>query len=102
MGHIEPLALPSRRQKCVVPLMLALSGPLTLPCVATPWHRNLCQPDEVTEYPRAMTEVVTRSGFTIKRSTFRPGWRWSDQAAEPSCREPHTGYLVSGRLGVLM
>jgi len=70
------------------------------------WHHNLRQPDEAREYPRGKTEVVRRGGILVARSTFQPGWRWSDDVGplkgEPSCRRSHTGYLVSGRLRVLL
>jgi quercetin dioxygenase-like cupin family protein len=70
------------------------------------WHRNLGRPDEVREYPRSRTEIVRQGELRVERSTFQPGWRWADHVspcvAAPICEVPHTGYLVSGRLGILM
>ena len=46
------------------------------------------------------------SGITIGRSTFEPGWSW-EKCIKPivktnSCEAPHTGYIVSGRIKVVM
>ena len=42
----------------------------------------------------------------VGRATFEPGWRWSEYvkpiAKTDSCQAPHMGYIVSGRMGVVM
>ena len=49
-------------------------------------------------------DVVTLGDFTIGRSTFEPGWRWSNDvkpiAKTDSCQVRHTGVCVEGRLTV--
>lgn len=40
------------------------------------------------------------------RAVFEPGWRWSlhikPLAGTDSCRSAHTGYIVSGRMKIVM
>jgi len=42
----------------------------------------------------------------IGRGTFEPGWKWSEcvkpLAGTDSCQAAHTGYVVSGRMHVVM
>ena len=54
----------------------------------------------------ARVEIIRLSGITANRVTFQPGFRWTEHV-KPSvgtdlCEIPHTGYVVSGRIGVRM
>jgi hypothetical protein len=65
-------------------------------------------PDEVRTFTngKGQAEVVTVGGVTIGRATFERGWRWSENvkplAGTDTCQAHHTGYIVSGRMGVRM
>ena len=46
------------------------------------------------------------SGIFIGRGTFEPGWSW-DKCIKPivktdSCQAPHTSYIISGTIKVVM
>ena len=51
-------------------------------------------------------DVVTLGDFTLGRGVFEPGWRWSNDvkpiAGTESCQAAHTGYVISGRMHVVM
>lgn len=68
--------------------------------------RSMDEPDERREPPLARADVTTIPGATITRVVAQPGWRWSvcvsPIAGTPTCQVPHSGYVVSGRLGILM
>jgi uncharacterized cupin superfamily protein len=64
-------------------------------------------PDEVREFEgngRAL--VVEVAGQAVGRGTFEPGWTWSANvkpiAGTDSCQVSHLGYVLSGRMKVLM
>jgi quercetin dioxygenase-like cupin family protein len=52
------------------------------------------------------SEVVHLGERTASRSTFRPGWRWSDhirpEAGTERCEMFHLGYVLSGRMRIAM
>ncbi len=54
----------------------------------------------------ARVEIVHLGTTTANRVTFQPGFRWSEHvrptAGTDLCEIPHTGYVVSGRIGVRM
>lgn len=54
----------------------------------------------------ARVEIVHLGETTANRVTFQPGFRWSEHArpivGTALCEIPHTGYVVSGRVGVRM
>ena len=68
--------------------------------------KDLSSPDETRPFPKGRMEVVTLGGVTIGRGTFDPGWKWSECvkpiAGTASCQVAHTGYVVSGRMMVVM
>jgi quercetin dioxygenase-like cupin family protein len=49
-------------------------------------------------------DVVTLDDFTIGRTVFEPGWKWSNDvkpiAGTESCQVRHTGVFISGRMTV--
>lgn len=64
--------------------------------------RNMSSADEVREVPNGKVEVMNFKGQTVGRSTFQPGWRWSNDvkpiAGTEWCEFNHFGIIVSGRL----
>jgi quercetin dioxygenase-like cupin family protein len=68
--------------------------------------KNLEQPDEARTFGHGRLDLVTLPNLTIGRAVFEPGWRWSQDvkpiAGTDSCEQPHTGYVISGRLATRM
>lgn len=64
-------------------------------------------PDETLPFEgKGHVEVVRLAGREAGRAIFEPGWRWSDNvkpiAGTDTCEFPHLGYMVSGRMRILM
>ncbi len=64
-------------------------------------------PDEVRQFQgNGHADVVQVGGRTIGRGVFEPGWKWSENvkpiAGTDSCQVSHLGYVVSGRMRVVM
>ncbi|MGE5635517.1 MAG: cupin domain-containing protein [Nocardioidaceae bacterium] len=69
-------------------------------------RKQLDQPDEIRPVEKGTVEVAEFEVGTVMRTTFEPGWRWSE-CVKPivggnSCQVDHFGYCVSGRLQVRM
>ncbi len=69
--------------------------------------KSLDSPDETRPFvDKGKAEVVEIGGTTVGRGVFEPGWRWSEHvkpiAGTDSCQAPHFGYVVSGRMKVVM
>ncbi|WP_030865335.1 cupin domain-containing protein [Streptomyces sp. NRRL F-2747] len=51
-------------------------------------------------------DLIRTDGGAVGRAVFEPGWRWSEHvkplAGTDSCQAAHTGYMVSGRMKVVM
>ena len=64
------------------------------------------QPDEVRTFEKGKFEIIRIGGMTIGRATYEPGWRWSEHvkptAGTSSCQVAHFGYVISGRMRVVM
>ena len=62
--------------------------------------------DDVRTFDKGRMEVLTLGGATVGRATFEPGWKWSECvkpiAGTESCQAAHLGYVVSGRMHVVM
>jgi hypothetical protein len=62
--------------------------------------------EDVRTFDRGRMEVVTLGSATVGRATFEPGWRWSECvkpiAGTDSCRVAHFGYVVAGRMHVVL
>lgn len=60
--------------------------------------------DEVRTPPLARVDVVHLDGAVTSRSTFQPGWRWSESvkpiAGTETCQVHHVGAVLSGRVAV--
>ncbi len=68
--------------------------------------KPLDQPDETRPVDKGKVEIVELDAGTVMRTTFEPGWRWSE-CVKPivggdSCQVDHFGYCVSGRMHVRM
>ncbi len=64
-------------------------------------------PDEVREFQgNGHADVVEVGGRTVGRGVFEPGWKWSENvkpiAGTDSCQVSHLGYVISGRMRVVM
>lgn len=65
-------------------------------------------PDDTRQFPdgKGKVQLVTLEGGAVKRSTFEPGWRWSEHvkptAGTDSCQVPHLSYVISGRMRIRM
>ena len=68
--------------------------------------RSLDFPMEKQTFDKGRIEVVTVGEMTIGRFVFEPGWRWSESVKPivktDSCKIHHVGYVISGRLKVVM
>jgi hypothetical protein len=68
--------------------------------------KNMSKPDEVRTFEKGRVELATVHGVTFGRLTLQPGWKWSTHvkpiAKTQSCEQPHTQYIVSGRLHLRM
>lgn len=67
--------------------------------------KSLDHPDETRPTAdRGRVDIVTIGDVIVGRSTFEPGWRWSEHVAPIAhtdlCQATHTGYVVSGRMVV--
>lgn len=68
--------------------------------------KSFDSPDETRTFEKGRVEVVKLAGATVGRFVLEPGWRWSahvkPRAGTDSCRLTHLGYVISGRLHVVM
>ncbi|MEU6294550.1 cupin domain-containing protein [Streptomyces erythrochromogenes] len=71
-------------------------------------RRNFDQPDETRPFVGGMgrLDLVDTGDGAVGRAVFLPGWKWSEHvkplAGTDSCRADHTGYVVSGRMRIVM
>ncbi|MEV6251351.1 cupin domain-containing protein [Streptomyces sp. NPDC051742] len=58
------------------------------------------------ENGKGRLDLLTSGGGSVGRAVFEPGWKWSEHvkpiAGTDSCQSSHVGYVVSGRLNVVM
>jgi len=68
--------------------------------------KKLDKPDETRPFDKGKLEIVNLGGTMLGRATFEPGWKWSECvkpiAQTESCQAAHLGYMVSGRMKVVM
>jgi hypothetical protein len=68
--------------------------------------KSLNQADEVRKVPQGLVEVVKLGDLVVGKTTFQPGWRWSECvkpiAGTASCQAHHNGIIISGRLHIRM
>ncbi len=69
-------------------------------------RKQLGSPDEIRAFPKGKIEVVNLGDVIAGRSTFEAGWKWSEclkpLVKTPSCQIRHVGYVLSGRMHVVM
>lgn len=68
--------------------------------------KSLDAPEETRTFTHGHMDIVSVAGVTIGRAEFEPGWRWSNDvkpiAGTDSCQAAHTGYVVAGRMHIVM
>ncbi|MFG2295018.1 cupin domain-containing protein [Streptomyces sp. NPDC048603] len=70
--------------------------------------RNFDKPDETRPFEdgKGRLDLFQTDGGPVGRAVFEPGWRWSEHvkpiAGTDSCQAAHTGYVVSGRMKIVM
>jgi quercetin dioxygenase-like cupin family protein len=69
---------------------------------------DLATPDETRPFEAGSgpLELVATAKGPVGRATFQPGWRWSQHvkpiAKTDSCQADHAGYVVAGRMAIVM
>lgn len=69
---------------------------------------SLDEPEEVRPFEGGTGQLalVNLEGGAVGRAVFEPGWQWSKHvkpiAKTESCQASHMGYMVSGRMKVVM
>jgi hypothetical protein len=69
--------------------------------------KSFDSPDETRPFEgHGEAQVVNVSGRAIIRGRFEPGWKWSNDlkpiAGTDTCQVSHFGYVVSGRMKIMM
>jgi hypothetical protein len=69
--------------------------------------KSFDSPDETRPFAdKGSAAAVSLAGGTALKGTFEPGWRWSEHvkpiAETDSCQAAHLGYVLSGRMHVVM
>jgi quercetin dioxygenase-like cupin family protein len=69
--------------------------------------KNFDKADETRSFEgKGWADIVTVGGKPVARGHFEPGWRWSRNVKPivggESCQISHLGYLMQGRLRVIM
>jgi hypothetical protein len=69
-------------------------------------RKSLDSPDETRTFDKGKIELAKLGDITIGRATLEPGWSW-EKCVKPiaktdSCQAPHTQYMISGRMKVVM
>jgi quercetin dioxygenase-like cupin family protein len=61
---------------------------------------------ETRSFDKGKLDLANVTDAVVGRVTLEPGWRWSECvkpiAQTDSCQAPHTGYVVAGKLHVVM
>ncbi|GHI87807.1 cupin domain-containing protein [Streptomyces xanthophaeus] len=70
--------------------------------------KNFDKADETRPFGggKGRLDLVETDGGAVGRGVFEPGWKWSEHikpiAGTESCESAHTGYVVSGRMKIVM
>jgi ethanolamine utilization protein EutQ (cupin superfamily) len=69
-------------------------------------QKSLNSQDETRTFDKGNLELVIVSGVTFERDNLSPGWK-SSESLKPtvktrSCESPHTQYVISGKLKIVM
>ncbi|MCW2545215.1 MAG: cupin [Frankiales bacterium] len=71
-------------------------------------RKSLNTPEETRPFQdgSGQLELVNLEAGPVGRATFQPGWKWSTHvkpiAGTESCEAAHMGYVVSGRMTIVM
>lgn len=71
-------------------------------------HKNFDKPDETRPFTAGTghLDLIDTASGGVGRALFEPGWRWSMHikpiVGTESCQAHHTGYVVSGRMKIVM
>jgi hypothetical protein len=67
--------------------------------------KSFDEPDEQRTPPKTAVDVVRLGGASVARTTFQPGWSWSEcvkpVVGTDSCQARHLGTIVSGEMEVV-
>ena len=74
---------------------------------ATVQGKSLDSPDETRQFvDKGKADIVHLGNVSVDRFVLEPGWRWSELvkaiAGTESCQVHHIGYVLSGRMKVVM
>jgi quercetin dioxygenase-like cupin family protein len=63
-------------------------------------------PDETRTFEKGKIELANFGDVTVGRVVLEPGWSW-EKCVKPivktnSCQAPHTQYVISGKIKVVM
>lgn len=69
--------------------------------------KSLSSPEETRPFSgKGHADVVSLSTGPVGKAVFEPGWRWSEHikpiAHTESCEAAHLGYVLSGRMHIVM
>jgi len=69
--------------------------------------KSFSSPDETRQFRgKGHMDLVNVGGMSVGKGVFEPGWRWSENvkpiAGTDSCQALHVGYIMSGRMRVVM
>ncbi|WP_371619030.1 cupin domain-containing protein [Streptomyces sp. NBC_00454] len=71
-------------------------------------HRGFDSADETRQFEdgKGRLDLLNTSHGPVGRAVFEPGWQWSQHikpiAGTDSCEAAHVGYVVSGRMKIVM
>ncbi|ATZ24863.1 cupin domain-containing protein [Streptomyces lavendulae] len=71
-------------------------------------RRSFDSADETRPFEggKGRMDLLQTADGPVGRAVFEPGWKWSEHvkplAGTDSCEAAHTGYVVSGRIQVVM
>ncbi len=70
-------------------------------------RKSLDAPDEIRPVAdKGKVAIVKLGSLTVGRAIFEPGWKWSEHvkpiAGTASCQAAHNGYVISGRMKIVM
>ncbi|HLF70014.1 MAG TPA: cupin domain-containing protein [Actinomycetota bacterium] len=73
--------------------------------MASYMKKSFDTPDEVRTFAHGKLDVVSLGSHVIARTSFEPGWKWSEdikpKVGTDSCQKHHVGYATEGRLSVV-
>ena len=71
-------------------------------------RKSLDEPEETRPFEdgKGKLDLINLESGAVGRAVFEPGWQWSKHvkpiAGTDSCQVAHTGYVLSGRIKIVM